>query len=167
MDVIKPAPGLVLRVLRFPLTLLVIEAFAVVLVVAGLSFALRKAGTGADGPLRLLGALAIAVALVGLWKALRRWLEGEGDGEFTLPRAGTELGGGLALGFLLFSGMALVVLLLGGLRIEGVRGAGQIWAMLAHCTVCRLPWAGIKISTSTPRKAVMLSWLIIAASGRK
>ena len=134
MDVIKPAPGLVLRVLRFPLTLLVIEAFAVVLVVAGLSFALRKAGTGADGPLRLLGALAIAVALVGLWKALRRWLEGEGDGEFTLPRAGTELGGGLALGFLLFSGMALVVLLLGGLRIEGVRGAGQIWAMLAMGT---------------------------------
>ena len=131
MDVIKPAPGLALRVLRFPLTLLVIELVAVALVASGTSFALRKAGSGRDGPLHLLGGLVVALAVVGLWKALRRWLEGEGDAEFAVPGALRELGGGLALGFLLFSAMAGVVMLLGGLRIEGLRGAGQIWAMLA------------------------------------
>jgi len=131
MDEIKPAPGLALRVLRFPLTLLVIELVAVALVASGVSFALRKAGIGRDGPLHLLGGLVVALAVVGLWKALRRWLEGEGDAEFATPGALRELGGGLALGFLLFSAMAGVVMLLGGLRIEGLRGAGQIWAMLA------------------------------------
>lgn len=131
MDEIKPAPGLALRVLRFPLTLLVIELVAVALVASGTSFALRKAGIGRDGPLHLLGGLVVALAVVGLWKALRRWLEGEGDAEFATPGALRELGGGLALGFLLFSAMAGVVMLLGGLRIEGLRGAGQIWAMLA------------------------------------
>lgn len=135
MDMIKPAPGraiaMALRVLRFPLTLLVIELVAVALVASGTSFALRKAGIGRDGPLHLLGGLVVALAVVGLWKALRRWLEGEGDAEFAVPGALRELGGGLALGFLLFSAMAGVVMLLGGLRIEGLRGAGQIWAMLA------------------------------------
>lgn len=69
--------------------------------------------------------------MIGLWKALRRWLEGAADAEFTAAGALRELGGGLALGFLLFSAMACVVMLLGGMRIEGVRGAGRIWALLA------------------------------------
>ena len=131
MDLIKPAPALALRVLRFPLTLLVLEAVAVVLAAGGTSFLLRKAGVGPDGPAHLLGAVVVAVAVIAVWKALRRWLEGEGDAEFAMNGAARELGGGLALGFLLFSGMACVVMLLGGMRIEGVRGAGQIWAMLA------------------------------------
>jgi len=131
MDVIKPAPALALRVLRFPLTLLVIEAAAVVLTAAGLTRLLRMAGVGREGPVNLLGAVIVSLAVIAVWKALRRWLEGEGDAEFAMNGAAMELGGGLALGSLLFSGMAGVVMLLGGMRIEGVRGAGQIWAMLA------------------------------------
>ncbi len=135
MDMIKPAPGraiaMALRVLRFPLTLLVIEAVAVVLAAAGVSTLLRKAGVGRDGPAHLLGAMVVGLVVIGLWKALRRWLEGAADAEFTAAGALRELGGGLALGFLLFSAMACVVMLLGGMRIEGVRGAGQIWALLA------------------------------------
>ncbi len=131
MEAIRPAPALALRVLRFPLTLLVLEAVALAALAAGLSIAMRKAGVGAEGPVHLLGAVALAAAIIGLWKGLRRWLEGQADAEFAFPGAAAELGRGLALGFGLFLAMALVVMLLGGLRIEGVRGAGQLTALAA------------------------------------
>ena len=131
MEAIRPAPALALRILRFPLVLLVVEAVALAALASGLSIAMRKAGFGGDGPVHLLGAVGLAAAIIGLWKLLRHWLEGQPDAEFAFPGAAAELGRGLALGFGLFTAMALVVMLLGGLRIEGVRGAGQFTALAA------------------------------------
>lgn len=120
-----------LRILRFPLTLLLIEAGLVILVAFLVTIGAHAAGIGRDGPLNLAGAMVLALAVVLTWKGLRRWLEGETDREFSGGGAARELGGGLLLGFGLFSVASALVAVLGGLQVEGLRGLGQLWAMLA------------------------------------
>ena len=128
-----PRPRLLLRVLRYPLTLLVIEA--VVFTVAGgvleRAGVIKRIGLSRGGVflVTLLGSLVV----IFLWKASRRWLEGERDREFTWPRAGQELGVGLLAGFLLFTLMTGLVALVGGIHIVGVRPLArtQFWEWAA------------------------------------
>ena len=124
-------PGLVRRIVAFPLTLLVIEFAVIVLVGSGYSWASHLFIAKADGTAYFAGALGLAVLLVLTWKALQRWLERRADGEFALAGAGKELGLGLLIGFLLFSTATGIVALLGGLEVLGLRGQGALWAMLA------------------------------------
>jgi membrane protease YdiL (CAAX protease family) len=126
-------PNLAVRILRYPITLIVIEAIVFIVIGAGLE------GSSAAQRMRLspvgffLFVLAGSVVLILVWKAFRRWVEGERDREFTLPGAGRELGVGLLAGFLLFSVMTGLVALLGGIEIVGTRpfGQTQFWAWAA------------------------------------
>jgi membrane protease YdiL (CAAX protease family) len=131
----QPArPNLALRVLRFPLTLIVIEA-AVFILIGGMieaSGAAKQIGLSPAGFFAFV--LAGSVVLILVWKAFRRWVEGERDREFTLPGAGKELGAGLLAGFALFTLMTGLVALLGGIDVVGTRPFGQTqfweWAAL-------------------------------------
>ena len=119
------------RIVRFPLSLLVLEALAVVLVASLYSTAAQRIGVGRDGPLHFVGALGLVAALIGLWKLLRRFLEGEDDRELAFAGAPRELGAGLLTGLCLFSLMTAIVALLGGFEVQGLRGWGAIWPMAA------------------------------------
>lgn len=126
-------PNLALRILRFPLTLFVIEA-AVFIVLGGLlegSGVAKRAGLSPPG--FFLYTVVGAVIFILVWKAMRRWLEGDRDREYSLPGAGKELGAGLLAGFLLFSLMTGLVALLGGIEVVGVRpfGKTQFWEWAA------------------------------------
>jgi len=131
-------PNLALRVLRFPISALLIEA--IVLGVFGLP--IESANLAAvrlvTQPLLFLIIVALLVIFVLLWKAFRRWLEGDRDREFTLPGAGKEVGAGLLAGFALFTLMTGLVALLGGIEITGVRSFAetQFWT-----------WAGLGIAS--------------------
>ena len=127
----QPNPSRVRRIVAFPLTLLVIEAVAVLALAIGYSFSATKLGVMDKGPLQLAGALVLAGLIVGLWKLLRRWLERSEDGEFAFAGAAPELSAGLAIGFVLFSVMTGVVALLGGFEVLGLRGIGALWSMLS------------------------------------
>lgn len=123
------------RILRFPLTLLLIEAAVVVGLVILLSAGGNAAGLTPNGPLAFAAALGTAALIVLTWKALMRWLERVPDQGFAGANAGRELGSGLLIGFVLFSAMTGVVALLGGIEIVGVRGVGALWAMLAMAVI--------------------------------
>lgn len=120
---------MLLKLLRFPLALLVIEALVLAIIATLYSTGAHRLGVPGEGPLNLIGALGFAGVIVLAHKALRCWVEGSSDTDF--PRAGAlrELGQGLILGFALFALAAGLVAMLGGLRIEGVRGLGQIWSL--------------------------------------
>lgn len=126
-------PHIALRILRFPLTLFVIEAAIFIVLGAFVegSGVARRAGLSPPG--FFLYTVAGAVIFVLVWKAVRRWIEGERDREFALPGAAKELGAGLLAGFLLFSIMTGIVALLGGIEIVGVRpfGRTQFWEWAA------------------------------------
>lgn len=119
------------RILRYPLVLLVIEfvGFAVLYVLAG------QAGSRISAlrntPAQLLIVLACAAAAVWLYKVMCRRLERRADDTFALPGAGREYVLGLAAGFALFSAVVAAVAALGGFAVDGVRGLGRLWAMLA------------------------------------
>ncbi|MBU6267241.1 MAG: CPBP family intramembrane metalloprotease [Sphingomonadales bacterium] len=80
-------------------------------------------------PVQLLIVLACAAGGVALYRWFERTVEKREGVEFALPGAGRELGAGLLLGFVLFSAMAGIVALLGGLEVDGVRGLGRLWSM--------------------------------------
>ena len=126
-------PNLALRILRFPVTLIVLETVVFVFIGSSLeaSGTARRMGLSPAG--FFLFVLVGAVVLILVWKAFRRWVEGERDREFTLPGAGKELGSGLLAGFLLFSLMTGLVALLGGIEIVGTRpfGKTQFWEWAA------------------------------------
>ena len=126
-------PNLGVRILRFPITLIVLEAVVFIFIGGSLeaSSTARRMGFSPIG--FFLFVLVGAVVLILVWKAFRRWVEGERDREFTLPGAGKELGAGLLAGFLLFSLMTGLVALLGGIEIVGTRpfGKTQFWEWAA------------------------------------
>jgi membrane protease YdiL (CAAX protease family) len=97
---------------------------------AGASFLLRSLDPPRNSPWEALAGLAMAAVVVLAYKAYKRWIERARDTEFALAGAPRELGLGLLAGFLLFSGMAGIVALMGGLEVQGVRGTGQLWSML-------------------------------------
>ena len=123
--------SLLRRIVAFPLTLLVIEAAAVIALAIGYSFSATKLGVMDKGPIQFTGALVLAGLIIGLWKLLHRWLERSEDREFAFAGAAPELGAGLVLGFVLFSGMTGIVALLGGFEVLGLRGMGALWSMLS------------------------------------
>jgi uncharacterized protein len=84
-----------------------------------------------NNPLRVLTALVSAITVIGGYKALKRWVERAPDGEFSFAGAVQETGAGLLTGLAVFSTATAIVALLGGFDVLGLRGAGQIWAMLA------------------------------------
>jgi membrane protease YdiL (CAAX protease family) len=126
-------PNLALRVLRNPITLIVLEAIVFVFIGGSLeaSSAAERMGFSPVG--FFLFVLAGAVVMILVWKAFRRWVEGERDREFTLPGAGRELGVGLLAGFLLFTLMTGLVALLGGIEVVGTRpfAKTQFWEWAA------------------------------------
>jgi len=126
-------PNLALRILRFPITLIVIEAIVFILIGGSLEAASAVKRMGFTPVGAFVFTVAGSVVLILVWKASRRWLEGERDREFTLPGAGKELGAGLFAGFLLFTLMTGLVALLGGIEIVGTRpfGQTQFWAWAA------------------------------------
>ena len=123
--------GLLRRIIAFPLTLLVIEAVAIVALAIGYSAGAQQLGVIEKGPIELAGALLLGGLIIGLWKLLHRWLERSEDREFGFAGAARELGAGLAIGFALFSVMTGIVALLGGFEVLGRRGMGALWSMLA------------------------------------
>lgn len=129
----SPAPaqaGLAKRILRFPLTLM-LAGFVWFLFCYGLAgMSSGRLIPVRDTILQPLVALGFAAFVVVCYKAWRKWGEGQDDTEFTLQGAGKELGQGLLLGFLLFSGMTGIVALLGGFEVLGLRGMGQLWPMI-------------------------------------
>jgi membrane protease YdiL (CAAX protease family) len=126
-------PNLALRILRFPITLIVIEAIVFIFIGGALEAADTAKRIGLSRAGFFLFVLVGAVVLILVWKAMRRWLEGERDREFTLPGAGAELGAGLLAGFLLFSLMTGLVALLGGIEVVGTRpfAKTQFWEWAA------------------------------------
>jgi membrane protease YdiL (CAAX protease family) len=126
-------PPIALRILRFPITLIVIEAIVFIFIGGSLesSRVARRMGLSPIG--FFLFVVAGSVALILVWKLSRRWLEGERDCEFTLPGAGQEVGTGLLVGFALFCLMTGLVALLGGIEVTGVRpfAKTQFWEWAA------------------------------------
>lgn len=135
-QVVEPAakPSLALRMLRFPITLIVIEAIVFIFIGSALEATSMAKRMGLSPPGFFLFVVIGSILLILVWKVSRRWLEGERDQEFTLPGAGKELGTGLLAGFLLFTIMTGLVALLGGIAIVGTRPFGQTqfweWAAL-------------------------------------
>ncbi|MDE2563910.1 MAG: CPBP family intramembrane metalloprotease [Sphingomonadales bacterium] len=123
------------KALGFHLVQLVVEAVVIVAVAVLFSTLAHKFPLGRNTPALFGGAVVTAAGIVLAWKGCRRWIERSADREFPLAGMARELPAGLAFGFLLFSGMAGIVALLGGFEVLGVRGAGQIWSMLAMAVI--------------------------------
>ena len=119
------------RVLAHPGALLVIGSLWVLIAEVLPLLAARKL-FGAHPPEAVQAAVEIGVALwlIGLWKVYKRRVERSADSELPFTGALPEWGAGLAVGFLLFSAMTGVVALLGGFAVLGLRGVGNLAAML-------------------------------------
>ncbi len=123
-------PGLLRRVIAFPLTLLVI-GFVWFMVFYGLaSTASARVLQGYMGPAGALVALLFAGFAVISYKLYKRWIERKTDEELNLAGSLREIGIGLLFGFVLFSTAVGVVALMGGFEVLGLRGEGQFWEML-------------------------------------
>ncbi len=132
MTEIRPEGGAALRILRFPLVLLVLGfiAFLVLYVATGLISRLLQIER--NTPQQLLAVIAMTLVGLGAYKLFQRYVEGRRDVEFAAPKAGLELAAGLGGGAAIFSLVVLFTCALGGMTIDGLRGGpGQIWSMLA------------------------------------
>ncbi len=125
-------PGLLRRIIAFPLTLLVIGSVLIVLVAIGLAAAWQRLGFASNTPEKALGSVLIAAGVILAYKAYKRWIERAPDNELAWPGALPELASGLLLGAALFSALTAIVALFGGFEVLGIRSSGgQIWTMLA------------------------------------
>jgi membrane protease YdiL (CAAX protease family) len=126
-------PNIALRVLRFPLVLLVLGLLLFSLIAGPAERSSALEGGPVYGFADFALALTDAVILVLVWKAWRRWVEGERDQEFTLPGAARELGAGLLVGCALFCLATGVVWVLGGIEFTDIRRFGdtQFWDWVA------------------------------------
>lgn len=121
--------NMLLRILRFPLTRLVLlgSALFVMLVVSN-NIMLRFAATP------LLSAAAVAAwAAMGfaVYAGFVRFIEGRRVTELALPGMGRELGIGLAVGAGLYTASVLVLILSGVYRIEGLNPVAFMLPALA------------------------------------
>lgn len=115
------------RFLRHPAVLILIGLLWIgVAEVAPLAIARAIMGRDAGWGVQIL----VALWLIAAWKLYKRWVEHAPDGDFPRAGAGREWGAGLAIGFALFSAMTGVVALLGGFRVLGMGGFGDLGAML-------------------------------------
>ena len=127
----KPQATLVRRIVAFPLTLLVIGCVWIAAIAIAFARAYDLLDFQRNTPGKAIGALVVAVAIILAYKSYKRWIERAPDTELALTGALPELGSGIVFGALLFSSMTGIVALLGGFEVLGLRGAGQIWTMLA------------------------------------
>ena len=136
-QVIHPeSPGLLRRIIAFPLTLLVIGFVGIAAVGIGLGTLYQRLGFAPNTPEKAFGALLIAAGTIVAYKAYKRWIERAPDKELEFAGALPELGAGLLIGFVLFSAMTGIVALLGGFEVLGWRGGvGAIWTWLAIAVV--------------------------------
>lgn len=136
-QVIHPeSPGLLRRIIAFPLTLLVIGFVGIAAVGIGLGTLYQRLGFAPNTPEKAFGALLIAAGTIVAYKAYKRWIERAPDKELEFAGALPELGAGLLTGFVLFSAMTGIVALLGGFEVLGWRGGvGAIWTWLAIAVV--------------------------------
>ncbi|MGB7655245.1 MAG: CPBP family intramembrane glutamic endopeptidase [Novosphingobium sp.] len=130
-----PKPSLLRRIIAFPLTLMILGFVLITAIGMGIGQAYELLGFDRNTPQKTMGAVLMAVAVVAGYKAFKRWVEREPDTEFPAQGAGLELAAGLLFGTLLFTAMTGIVALLGGFEVLGLRGAGQIWTMLAIAIV--------------------------------
>ena len=164
MTVIQPHRGLALRILRYPLTLLVLGFAVFVLVYGAVAVTAGNMPALRGSPLQSLFVLAGAGVAIWLYKLFQRFVEGRADAEFQLAGAGGELGRGLGFGFVLFSAVALVTWLAGGMEIRGLGpGIGALWPMLTMAIVSglfeELLFRGIAFRQL---EAVLGSWAALA-----
>jgi membrane protease YdiL (CAAX protease family) len=133
-----PKPNPALRILRFPVTLIVVEFIALGVLGLPLESINLVPVRGVSPPELFAIVVAAVIVFILIWKAFRRWVEGERDREFAFSGAGREVGAGLLAGFVLFSAMTGLVALLGGIEVTGVRSFGgtQFWI-----------WAGVGITS--------------------
>jgi membrane protease YdiL (CAAX protease family) len=113
-----PQRGLLLRILRFPLTrLALLYALLSYQYLAGYFF--RTSMT--HGSLQAVAAtLMMAVLLLGSYAVFVWLVERRPASELALPRMGRELGLGVLLGAGLYTAVVLVLIVLGVYRIEGL-----------------------------------------------
>lgn len=123
-------PGIVRRIIAFPLTLLVIEVLVVATGASLASVGLQKVVTRGT-PGYLLGGVAVAFLAIAVYLACRRWIERRVNDELPLVALPRDLSLGLVIGAGLFTAMTGIVALLGGISIERFNGMGALWAMLA------------------------------------
>lgn len=157
-------PGLLRRIIAFPLTLMIVE-FVVIflwLLPAGVI-----QNVGLAGIIIFLLGLFIAIATFGTYFALRRWIERCSNDELPLAFLKRELPLGMLIGAALFTLMTGIVALLGGFSVEHVNGVGALWTMLAmavtsgtieeilfrgillrHIEAMLGTWAGLAISSA-------------------
>ena len=119
-----------LKVLRYPLTLLVIGFFAFFLFYGLDGFVASHPKPIHHTLFEPLVALAGGALSVWLYRLFARYVEGQPNGDFAAPRAVGELAAGLGFGFVLFSVMTGVVAAMGGFAVDGLRGEGDLWGML-------------------------------------
>ncbi|WP_298283318.1 type II CAAX endopeptidase family protein [Novosphingobium sp.] len=129
-DVQARTPGVLRRIIAFPLTLLIIE-FLAIGIGASLISALLLDAVPRDGPVHFLGALLTAVLTILIYLGCRRWIEWRANDELPAVTLLHELPLGLLIGAALFTLATGIVAVLGGLRVERFNGIGAIWAMLA------------------------------------
>ncbi len=123
-------PGMLRRLIAFPLTLLIVEFFAVG-AIASASSALVLQAVARDTASETLGALLVVALVIAVYLACRRWIERQRHDELSLATAPRELPLGLLIGAGLFTLMTAIVALLGGISIERLNGIGALWSMLA------------------------------------
>lgn len=128
-------PGLLRRIVSFPLALIVIEFAALLAAIIGIARGYEVFDFKSNTPGKALGAVLVAAGVILVYKALVRWVERGPDDDFAWDGALKETGSGLLLGGAIFSIATAVVALMGGFEVLGVRGAGQIWTMLAIAIV--------------------------------
>lgn len=128
-------PRLARRIVAFPLTMLVIGFVWIAALAVGTGQAYQLLGFGPNTPEKAFGAVLMAAAIILGYKAYKRWIERAPDTELPLAGMLPELSTGIAIGTVLFSLMTGIVALLGGFEVQGLRGLGQFWTMLAIAIV--------------------------------
>lgn len=132
MSLIKAEASVALRILRYPLTLLIL-GFAAFTALYGLCLivAARPAALH-HSPVQPLVVLACAGLTIWLYRIFQARVEARRDDEFDPKGAVSELGRGLAAGFGLFSTVVLAVWMAGCIEFAGLRGGiGNLWGMLS------------------------------------
>ncbi len=127
-------PAIMLRILRFPLTLMVLGfiAFNILYALTGVGASMMRMHGMSNTPVQMLFVLAMAVLGIALYRLFQRYVEGRADTDYTRPGAWAEGGRGLLFGFVLFSAVVFAVWALGDLHFLGVRhGLGGLWVVLA------------------------------------
>jgi membrane protease YdiL (CAAX protease family) len=135
-DTPNPKPsGTLQRIIAYPIAQLVIGAVIVILTAGILSALVQKIVPGHNTPIKFAGSVFVAMAIVASYKLYKRWIELVDDGE--LPRSGavSELAAGLLIGGGLFALITGIVAVLGGFEVNGIRGGGEIWTMLAIAVI--------------------------------